>query len=146
MTDGDRGVALQQQQRHRLAHDLRSADHHCVFSGNALPFAVEQLDHPGRCARLECRAALHEQTHIVRMKPVHILGRVDRIEHQLGAVFADGLGQRRLHQDAVALGVRVQPKYGRQHLVHRRGGGQTMHRHEQTGVGAGPFLVTHVNL
>ena len=66
MTDGHRGIAMQQQQRHRLADDLAAADHDGMTPGDRNLLALEQLDDAGRRARDEDRALLHEQADVHR--------------------------------------------------------------------------------
>ena len=46
-----------------------------------------------------------QKTHVGDMKPVHILGRINGIDHQ---IFVQMLGQRQLHQDTVDRGIVVQ--------------------------------------
>ena len=48
---------------------------------------------------------------IDRVEAVHVLGRVDRLDHRAGA---DLLGQRQLHQDAVHRRVGIEPRDHRQ--------------------------------
>ena len=47
------------------------------------------------------------------MKPVNILGRIDRVNHQ---VFVQMLGQRKLYQDTVNLGIRIQLRNQRKQI------------------------------
>src|SRR5712691_9225211 len=120
MTDGDRRVAMQEQQRHRLADDVAASNHDRVTSADWNLLAVEQLDDAGRCARHEHRAFLHEETDIDRRQPVDILPGRNRIEHALLGIGAHRFGQRRLHEDAVVRGAPVQTIDERQRLGDRR--------------------------
>ena len=69
MTDRHGGVAMQQQQRHRLADDVAAPDHDGAGAGDRNPRSLQQLDDAGRRARHEVRAILHEPADVDRMKP-----------------------------------------------------------------------------
>ena len=56
--------------------------------------ALEQFDAPERRACHQPWPFLHQAAHIVRMKPIDILGRIERIKHALLRVGAHRLRQR----------------------------------------------------
>ena len=108
VADRHRRVPLQQQHRHRLPDDLAAADHHRVRARHRDAAPHEQLDDAGRRARHQPRAPLHQPADVHRVEAVHVLGRIDRVEHLLRGPAPHRRGKRRLHQDAVVHGARVQ--------------------------------------
>ena len=146
MTDSNGRIALQEEQRHRLADDLGSADDDRVLAGDRLACAIEQFDDARRGAGLEDRPPLHEQADVVRMKPVDVLGGIDGVEHLLGPVFSDGGRKRRLNQDAVALRIGVERSHGCQELGNGRGRREPVDCYAKAGVSPGAFLVTDVDM
>ena len=63
--------------------------------------ALEQLDAAKRRAGDERRPFLHQPADVLRVKPVDVLGGIDRIEHSLLGPAAHPRRQRRLHEDRV---------------------------------------------
>ena len=80
------------------------------------------------------------------MKPVDVLGRIDRVEDLLRGALPHRGRQRRLDEDAVVCVARVQPLDQRQQLVERRVGRQPLQIDPQTGIGPGAHLVADVDL
>src|SRR3954467_3788507 len=102
-------MAVQQQERHRLADDVASSDDDGAAprNGDAGPF--EELDDTRGCTGYEMRAILHEPANVDRMESVNVLVRTDRIEYLAFRVRPHRRGQGRLHQDAVVLLAPIQP-------------------------------------
>ena len=118
VTDRHRRVAMQQQQRHRLADDIAAADDDRVLACDGDPGTLEQLDYAGWRARRQRRPVLHEQARIHRRETVDVLCRIDDVEHRLRP--ADLGRQRILHQDAIVKPARVQIAHGGDHFRERR--------------------------
>ena len=111
-------AALHEHDRHRLADDVAAAHDHHVPAGDLDVVAHQQLLNAVRRAGQEPRPALHDAAHVLRMKGIDVLQRVDGVQH---ARVVDLLRQRQLHQDAVdrlVLGL-VQLGDQRQQLVLR---------------------------
>ena len=121
MAHRHRGVAVQQQERHRLADDVAAAEHHRPLARDLNLLALEHLDHARRRARHQLRPVLHQQADALGGKAVHVLAHGDGVEHLLRRARPHGLRQRRLHQDAVVLVALVQPLDLAQHVVEGRG-------------------------
>jgi hypothetical protein len=143
---GHGGVALQQQQRHRLADDVTPSDDDGLTASDRHTLTLEQLDHTGRRARGQQRPPLHQPADILRMKAVDVLARVDRIENLPRGVLAHRRGQRRLHQNPVAAVVVVESLHQRQHGRQRRRRVEAVHRDGEPGLCASLVLVTHVDV
>jgi hypothetical protein len=121
-----RRLALEQQQRDRLADDVRFADHHRVEAVIVIDHAVEQLHAAERCARDQFAAAGGQPPDIDRMEPVDILGRRDPVQNQQRV---DLRRERQLDQDAVHCLVRVQSvDQGEQRRLGRVGGQPMLER------------------
>ena len=76
-------------------------------------------------------------------QPVHVLGRVQPIDHRIGV---EAVGERQLDEDPVDGGVGVQPVDHRVQLV-LRGLRREAHRVDlEPGLGGGAVLVPHVDL
>ena len=75
VADGDGGVAMQQQERHRLADDVAASQDHRPLPGDLNLLALEHLDDAGRRARHELRPVLHQQPDALGGKPVDVLAR-----------------------------------------------------------------------
>ncbi len=110
VADGDRGVAagplLQHQVGHRLADDVRAADHHHLGAVGLHPGPLQQFEDAVRGAGQEAGLAEQHLAHVHRVEAVHVLGRVDGEQH-LGLV--DVARQGQLHEDAVDGRVLVVP-------------------------------------
>ena len=121
--DHHRRLALQQQHRHRLADDVRLADHHHVQPAIVVDHAVEQLHDPKRRAGHQPTRAGRQPPDVDRVEPVDILVRPDAIEHPRRV---DRARQRQLHQNAMHRRIGVQPIDQRQHIGLGRLGGQAV--------------------
>ena len=96
---------MQEELRHRLADDVRAADHDGVPARDLHSGVLDQA-HAGELrAWHHCRPAGHQRAEIGFMEAVDILGRRDRFEH---ARRVDVTRQWKLHQDTVDRGIRVQ--------------------------------------
>ena len=146
MTDDNRGVAMQQQHGHRLAHDLAAPDDHGSRSGDGNAAAPEHLDHSGRRAGSKQRAALHEAADIDRMKAVDVLGRVEGIEHPLRRATSHRARQRRLDQDSVVHVAGIEVRNELQDFVDGSRRGKALEINPQAGFRAGFDLVADVNV
>ena len=105
MADGDRGVFVQQQQRHGFADDVAAPHHHRALAGDGDPVALQNSMMPaGVHARGPGKSAT-SSADVEGVKAVHVLLRRQGQQHALG-IHLFGHGQ--LHQDAIDLGARVQ--------------------------------------
>ena len=98
MRHRDRGVRRQQQLRRRLAEQQRAADHQRFLARDVADIFLEQQHHPRRRAGDQMGAARQQEPGIDGRQRVHILGRIEHIQHR---GFIQMLGQRQLHQDAM---------------------------------------------
>ena len=105
MADGDGGILLQEQQRHRLADRVAAADDDGVLAAQVDAGRLDQLHAAVRRARAEAFQARHQFAGRQHRVAVHVLAGGDRFDH-LRRV--DVLRQRHLHEDAVDGRVRVQ--------------------------------------
>ena len=96
--DGDRAILPEQQLRHRLADDVRAADHDRLEPAEVAEPVLEHHDAAQRRARHQRILADRELAGIVDVKAVDILGRIDRADHRF---LVDLAGQRQLDEDAV---------------------------------------------
>src|SRR4051812_21742053 len=144
MAHCDGGVAMQQQHRHRLAHDVTAADHHGVTAGDRNVLAIEQLDYSGRRARDEHGALLHQESDVDRRQAVDVLLRLDRVKYTLLGLGAHSSGQRRLHEDAVVNVAAIEAIDDRKRLRQRRGRGQPLEIRPETYLASRLQLVTNV--
>ena len=112
-----RGVAREQQRGHRLADDLRAAEHDGPAPLERAPrSASSRRDDAGRRARHERRPPLVEEADVGRVEAVDVLGRVDEVEE--GAP-VERRRQRQLEQDAVDVLVGVELRDERGELGRR---------------------------
>ena len=95
----------EQQLRHRLADDVRSAEHERPRPAQRAEPVLEQHQAPERRAGHHRPSTVREQAGVAGVEAVHVLGRVDRLDHRIPP---DLFGQRKLHQDAVDTRVVVQ--------------------------------------
>ena len=84
---------------------------------------VDQHHHAERGARDDAAGAGGEAPDVDRVEAVDVLVGRNRAQHQAGV---DMLGQRHLAEDAVDLGILVEPVDQRQQLVLRGIGGQAV--------------------
>ena len=106
MADGHRGVLVKQEDGHRFADDVR-ASHHDRPSAPDLDLLSQQHFHdPGGRARHEPRPALLQETDVFGVEAVDVFCRIDAAENGRGV---DPVGQRQLDENAIDLGVPVEP-------------------------------------
>ena len=98
VADRDRGVALEQQQRDRLADQHAATDHHRVRAGERDAVAVEHFEDAERRAGPQAGHAGEQAAGVLGMQAVDVLGGVDRLDHGFGA---QRFRQRELDEDAV---------------------------------------------
>ncbi len=120
VADRHRRVALQQQQRHRLADDVAAADDARPASSDWDAFRVQQLDDPEGGARHHRWTSLDEPTDAARRNAVDVFVRGDGVEDSRHRAVADRRGQRSLHQNAVVSRTPIQPLDQREHVCERR--------------------------
>jgi hypothetical protein len=77
------------------------------------------------------------------MEPVHVLGRVDRLDDRART---DLRRQRQLHQDAIDRRIGVQQLHQRQQFRFSRARGQVVRARDDPGLFARAALVAHVDL
>ena len=106
---------LREDQRDGPTDDAAATEHDDVRPFNLDATADEKLVHTCRRARHETgRITERQLADVQRMKPVHILGRIDRREN----LFLRNLPrQRRLNEDAVNFASEIQVVDGRQQLA-----------------------------
>ena len=146
VADRHRRIALEEQQRHRLADDLAPPDHDRVLASDGDTLAIEKLHHTGRRARRQRRPSLQQTARIERVETVHVLGRINRVEDVLLRVLPHRRRERRLHEDAVDPVVDVQLVDQRQQLAQLRRRRQAMNDHVQARLLTGPFLAADVDV
>jgi hypothetical protein len=83
MRDGDGRVGRQQQLRDGLAHEQRTPNHQSVGARNIAQRVLDQHHHAQRRAGDEPAPAAREQACTCRRQSIHILGRIDGVEHGL---------------------------------------------------------------
>ena len=109
MADGHCRVAwiglLHHQRGHRLAHDVRTAQYDAMLALGGDIIAFEQIHDAHRRGAHEARKANGKTSHIDRMESIHILAVVNGLDDLLAV---DMLRQRKLHDEAVNLGILVQ--------------------------------------
>lgn len=125
------------------AYDVAAADHDAVLSGGFDLVVPEQLQNPvGRSGQIGGQARNHPPR-IDRMKPVHVLARIDRLDHLL---LRDVLRQRKLHDEAVDVRIGVQPgDLGKQSLFGRLLG-QAKHGRAEAHLAAAFLLMSDIRL
>ncbi len=105
---------MQQQRRHRPAHDVRPPHDDGVRAARLDSATHEELLHPGRRrGRKPRRITNGHTTHVHRMEPVGVLSRIDPFEHPLGV---DMIGDRQLHDHPVDPIVVIEPVDGPEQL------------------------------
>ncbi len=143
VAQGDRGVFLQQHQRHGLADDVAAANHHGMLAAQIVADAVQHLHAAIRRAGPEARLAHHQGAGAGDVETVHVFCRCNRFNDFLRI---NVRGQRQLHQDAVDGGVLVERFHARQQFGFGQGGGVLLQHRVQAGVMAGLDLVAHIDL
>ena len=104
--DGDGAVLAEQQLRHRLADDVRAADHHRFEAGKvAEPGPSAASGSPAACRGPAPSSPTASRPAFVDVEAVDVLGRVDRGDHR---ALVDLRRQRQLDEDAVDPLVRVE--------------------------------------
>mmetsp|Transcript_25851 Transcript_25851/g.63615 ORF Transcript_25851/g.63615 Transcript_25851/m.63615 type:complete len:353 (-) Transcript_25851:38-1096(-) len=142
---GNGAVLLHQHQRGRHAHDVAAPHHHGVLALELHAAALQQHDAALGRARHEQRlVALHAQrADVQRVEPVHVLAQADGAQDLL---LVHVLGQRQLHQDAVARWVRVEVAHHLEHLLLRGALRHLVVERHDAGLVARLALHAHVRL
>ena len=104
---------LDEEQGHRLAHELRSAQDDRVGAAGLDPRVEQQLADAQRRAGDEPRTALRQQAEVLRVEAVHVLQRRDPLDDR---PLVDLPRQGHLDEDAVHRRVGVEPVDRRQQL------------------------------
>ena len=68
---------MEQQQGHKLAHNIGPPQHYAPLPGGVDAVLPEHLHHAAGGAWLEHRGANGKLSHIIGVKAVHILGRIN---------------------------------------------------------------------
>src|SRR5678815_3344355 len=145
MADSHGRIAVQEQQRHRLANDVTASDDDGVAAGNWNLLPIEQLDNPRWRACDENRSFLHEATHVDRRQPVYVLLWRDGVEHALLGPGAHRLRQRRLNKDAVVGVAAIEPFDERDRFGYGGGRRQTFEVRSKPNLGASLEFVANVD-
>ena len=105
MADCDGGISLQEQLGHRPSHNLTPAHHTRICTTDCNLRALKEFNYSGRRTRRERRPAHRQFPNINRMKAIHVLCRIDRLDD---SGLLKIIWQRQLDQDAVHVRARVQ--------------------------------------
>ncbi len=139
-----RGAGEQQFERHRSAHDVGGThdDRVLALEVEGCADVLQKADDPVGRAGTHERDALREAADVVGMEPIHVLRRVDPLDHR-GA--ADLFRQGQLHQDAIDGQIVVegvdQREQARLGSVRR----QIVRQRQDPDLLAGAALVAHVD-
>ena len=95
---------MQEHQRHGFSHDVAAAQNHRPLAFNTDAGGFDHLNDAFRRASFEDRIALDKPSDVIRVKTVGIFVGRDGVQHHLAVNL---LGERKLHQDAMNLGVPV---------------------------------------
>ena len=89
MTNRHRCIGVQQQHRHRFAHDIAAPDYYRMFAAKVSHTDVFQHFHAARRrAAHKSRLANHQRADVLGMKTVDVLAHRNRFQHMLfGDVF-----------------------------------------------------------
>ena len=123
MRDGHRRIGVEQQLRHRLADDVRPADHHRLEPRQITQAVGQQHHATQRRAGDEAALADRKAAGIGDVEPVDVLVGTDRGDHRL---FVEMVGKRQLDKDAVHRRIGVQSLDQREQFGLARIGGQAM--------------------
>ncbi len=100
VADSHGGIRVEQQQSHRLAHDIAAADDHGVTSGDWNIVAAQHFQDAHRRAGARSRDVFDERADVQGMETVDIFV---RLEGTQDTVFIHLRRQRGLDQDAIDL-------------------------------------------
>ena len=142
VADGHRGVRVEEEQGHGLAHDVAPPHDDRALAGDGDALSTQQLHDPRRRAGHEARPLLHEQPDVLGMETVDVLRGIDEAQYLFGV---DRGRQRELDEDAVDLRAAVVVVDLRHHL---QGGGRSRQRRRlviQAQLLAGPGLAPNVD-
>ena len=135
-------VLGEEQERHRLSHDVRAADDDGARALELDLVVAEDLHDPRGCRRRERRAALEQEAGVRGMEAVHVLHRVDRVDD---AVLVDLLRQGELREDPGHARVGVQVGDEREQVGLGGVRGELVVDRLDAGLGAGLALHAHVD-
>jgi hypothetical protein len=121
VANGHCRVALEEQERHRLADDLASAKDTRPPPCDPDPFASEQFDDAERGTWNKKRAPLHESADAAGSHPVDVFSRGNRVEHPRHGALADGFRERRLNKDPIVRPTLIQSLDQPENVCKRRG-------------------------
>ena len=142
MADGDGGIRLQQKRSHGLAHNITAAHHHAVLARRVNAVLFQKGQDPRRGAGEIPGLPQMQEAHILRMKSIHIFGRIYGPEHlarvQMG-------GQGHLDKNAVDGLVPVQRIYQGQKLALGGAGRETVVGAGDAALGAVLLLIAHIH-
>ncbi len=96
---------LHHQLSHGLAHDVRTSKHYAVLALGLDMVALQQVHDAHRCSAHEAGKTDGKTSNVDWMKSVHILAVIDSLNDLLAV---DVLRQRKLHNEAIDLGILVQ--------------------------------------
>jgi hypothetical protein len=142
VADRDRGVAREQEHRHRLSDDVAAPDDDRPLALRVDAVVVEHHHHPERRAGAHDALAEQEIADVPGMEAVDIEARVDRVED---LALVDVVRQRQLDEDAVDARVRVQLRHEAEELLLGRLRRQVLPQREDADLLAGLLLVAHVD-
>ena len=141
VADGHGGVALEQQERHRLADQVAAPDHDGAGALELDAGGVEQAHDAERRARAQAGVPRDQAGLVQRVQAVDVLGRIDGVEDRRGI---DVRRQRQLDENAVGIAARVELLHQLEQLVLRGGRRQLVRDRRDAALGAGLALVAHV--
>ena len=142
VTERDRGVLMEEEQRERLAHDVASPDDHRAGSLDRNLLTAEHLHDSRRGTGARARKAGHQAAHVLGMEAVHVLVRTNP-----GQEFrrVEPVRERELQQDRIHRFVPVQPLQQTGQLGSRRRRGEAMGLGGDPGLPRGLDLAPHVD-
>ena len=147
VADGDGRVAagpfLHQQERHRLADDVRPPQHDRSGPLGLDPAVLEQLLHAQRGAGDEPGPADGQQAGVLGVEAVDVLARVDPLDDPS---FVDVVRQRQLHEEAVDGRIGVEGLDGVEQIGLGHVGRQSADLAAHAGLAAGVLLAADVDL
>ncbi len=143
MADGDRRTGMHQQHGHRLANDIRTADHHGFLAFGIDARLLEELHRPVWRTGDKAGHPLHQRTNVLGAEAIDILLGGDCVQHRVGV---EMLWQGQLHQNTVNLRIGVEFGDFCQDFSRRRIGGEHMFFRIKPGLSAGIDLVAHIDL
>src|SRR6266404_4212206 len=143
MADGDGGVCMHQQKRHRFANDVAAAEDGGVGALNLNIVAAQNFHAAGGRAGNEAGTAADQPAKVHRMEAVNVFCGINGFENSFGV---DLRRERKLNQDSVHRIVVVKVFHKVQHLFGSDGSRRSLHPTRQPELFGGGDLGFYVEL